>query len=303
MLESIVPWLTRFDRSLFELSVVCLCSSDDPCNLQGLENILKGISDVGWLIIGKELLDEDAYQMVCSAGFDIAVDLDCGCGERKTLKTMRGIAGKLVYAVGLPCPQPKLNETNKICDFVLGDDRALPAELRTAWEGLTPVLKVSMARPFWVSKAKAARRTNTTTREDFQLPHVGFIFMHVDEVSPANPEAIRLLLNIVHGTPGSCLVMCGQTQLARAYLRRETLEFTRDHSNFDPQLRVLYRHWPESTEGRVQLLSQGDLLLATCEGGSITAAGLLALAACLPVLVRVPVSDSEVRVRTWPDWV
>ncbi len=71
--------------------------------------ILKGISDVSWLIIGKDLLDEDAYQMVCSAGFDIAVDLDCGGGERRTLKAMRGIAGELVYAVGLPCPQPKLN--------------------------------------------------------------------------------------------------------------------------------------------------------------------------------------------------
>ena len=293
MLESIAPWLTRFDRSWFEVSVVCLCSSDDPCSLQRLKNILKGISDISWLIIGKELLDEDAYQMVCSAGFDIAVDLDCGGGERRTLKAMRGIAGKVVYAVGLPCPQPKLNETNKICDFVLGDDRALPTELSTAWKKLTPVLKVSLARPFWVSKAKTARRTNTTTREDFQLPHVGFIFIHVDEVSPASSEAIRLLLSVVHDTPGSCLVMCGQTQLARAYLRRETLEFTGDHPSFDPQLRVLYRRWPESTEGRVQLLSHGDLLLATCEGGSNTAAGLLALAACLPVLVRVSASDSE----------
>jgi hypothetical protein len=70
------------------------------------ETILKGISDVGWLIISKELLDGDAYQKVCSAGFDIAVDLDRGCGERKTLKTMRGFAGKLVYAVGLPGTLP-----------------------------------------------------------------------------------------------------------------------------------------------------------------------------------------------------
>ena len=293
MLECIAPWLRRFDRLQFSLTLICLCSSKDSCSVQALEKILEGIEDVRRLIIGEDLLDEDAYQMVCSASFDIAVDLDCGGGERRTLKAMRGIAGKLVYAVGLPCPQPKQQETNKFCDFVLGDDRSLPAELRSAWQGLTPVLKVSQARPFWVSKAIAARRINLTTREDFQFPRVGFIFMHVEEVSPASPEAMRLVLSIVHSTPGSCLVMCGQTQFSRAYLRRETLEFTRDHSSFDPQLRVLYRRWPERTEERVQLLSHGDLLLATCEGGSVTAAGLLALAACLPVLVRVPNSASE----------
>jgi hypothetical protein len=96
MQESIVaPWLTRFDCSWFDLSVVCLCSNDDPCSFQGLKHILKGLSDVCWWIIGKKRLDEDAYQMVCSAGFDIAVDLDCGGGERMALKAMKGIVRAL----------------------------------------------------------------------------------------------------------------------------------------------------------------------------------------------------------------
>ena len=98
-------------------------------------------------------------------------------------------------------------------------------------------------------------------------------------------DALNLLLSIVHGTPGSCLVMIGQTLWAQASLRDQARAFATTHSAFDPEVRLLFRFWPECTDDRIRLMSHGGLLLANCEGGSVTAAGMQALAACLPVLV------------------
>jgi len=309
MFECVVPWLTQWNSELFLVTLILLGGED--AHLQALEEMLYGGDESkvtegqavaaapararAVLKIGDKLSDEEAYKLVCQSNLDIAVDLDCGGGARPALIHTKGIARKIVHAVGMACPQPK---KNKICDFILGDDKALPQEMKRAWSGgVAPVLKVRVGRPFWISRALTAMQSNSSTRADYQLPPAGFIFVHIEEVSPASPDAMQQMLNIVHRTPGSCLVMMGQTMWSKASLRGTARAFACSlpptaQARFDPEVRILFRPWPERTDDRIKLMSHGDLLLVSREGGSVTAAGLLALAACLPALVCV--SDSHV---------
>jgi len=275
MLACVYQWFTQYSAR-FAVTTVGL--GDD---LQALEMIKGGGCEaLSILRIGDKLSDEDAYRLVCSKEFDIIVDLDCGSGARSAMKARKGIAGKVIYAVGTACLQPK--GTN--CDYVLGDSMTFPPETRSE---SVPVLKVGFSRPFSIGEALTARERDSSSKADFKLPSDGFIFMHVQEVSPASTEALNLLLSVVQGTPGSFLVMVGQTLWAQASFLEQARAFATAHNWFDPEVRVLFRPWPTSTGDRVRLMRHGDLLLANCEGGSITGAGMQALASCLPVLVCV----------------
>ena len=277
-LASIYLWLTQHDPARFAVTTIVL--GDD---LQALEIIHGGDSQaLSILRIGDNLSDDEGDQLVLSKDLDILVDLDCGAGARPAMAARKGIADKIIYAVGTSCLQPK--GTN--CDFMLGDRETFPQEMRNVWQSV-PVLNVGFSRPFAIGEALTARETNSSSRADFNLPSLGFVFMHVHEVSPASTETHDLLFSIVHGTPGSFLVMVGQTLWAQASIRKQARAFATSHNGFDPEVRIFFRRWPERTDDRVRLMSIGDLLLASCEGGSVTGAGMQALAACLPVLVCV----------------
>jgi predicted O-linked N-acetylglucosamine transferase (SPINDLY family) len=288
MLACVYQWFTQYSAR-FAVTTVGL--GDD---LQALEMIKGGGCEaLSILRIGDSLSDEDAYRLVCSKEFDIIVDLDCGSGARSAMKARKGIAGKVIYAVGTACLQPK--GTN--CDYVLGDSMTFPPETRSE---SVPVLKVGFSRPFSIGEALTARERDSSSKADFKLPSDGFIFMHVQEVSPASTEALNLLLSVVQGTPGSFLVMVGQTLWAQASFLEQARAFATAHNWFDPEVRVLFRPWPTSTGDRVRLMRHGDLLLANCEGGSITGAGMQALASCLPVLVCVSKKQRKWRVACPP---
>jgi hypothetical protein len=306
MFEGLVPWLKQMDSKHFLVTLIFL--GGEEIRLQALEAMLQfgdaltvsggshpvAAASPRVLRISDKLSDQQAYRMVRPHNLDISVDLDCGGGARPALIRMKGLASTIVNAVGMPCPQPKKKNGDR--EFLLSDDRALPQEMKRAWQcGVEPVLKVGVSRPFAISRALTAMQNNRSTRANFQLPPDGFIFVHIEEVSPASPNEMQLMLNIVHGTPGSCLVMMGQTTWTKASLRGEARSFASNlaptaQARFDPEKRVLFRPWPQGTDDRIKLMSHGDLLLVGHEGGSVTGAGLLALAAGLPALVCV--SDS-----------